>query len=388
MEEIININTFIKQLTEYLKIGIYINKGTVDEILLEKCIKLYNQYKIIEVSRELTEKEESLIRKTLKRFNLILKVDVYNRPIDIHHKENQSHMLEFEPHQSLINDSCNEMLKHATDNNINIITGIPLKFILHESKYQELLWQYTRSLFYISQMLISKVDDSNLNTNNNLKKNIFNDSVDKLENILTKISEIEEKINIAKIMSVDKFLNNKLVKAKIKDRDIDEARHEVKEIFKNKGMTGDNTAMNLVDDITEQLMSNFSNGKLDFSNGNIVQSMMDIACSVAGKMQDGFNDDPEKLQKTLEKVTEIFTENVQNNDTGIIPDNMKNIINSMVSTIKSPGNNGFAEEEVMNNLNDVIQTYGLDRNQFLGAIRNDQGKIDTGKLETYLTTLK
>ncbi len=43
--DIINIGTFLEHLTYYIKMGIYINKGTDNNQLLDRCINIYNKLK-------------------------------------------------------------------------------------------------------------------------------------------------------------------------------------------------------------------------------------------------------------------------------------------------------------------------------------------------------
>ena len=395
MENIINIGTFIQHLTYYIKIGIYINKGTKKSKILERCIKLYNKYKTIEACVEINEDDETFVRKCLKRLNLILKIDDDGNPIDIRKKESQLRMVYFEPHPSLINDDMESMLEYAKENNIYILTEIPLLFILRDSKYQDLLWQYTRSLFYISQLLISFVGtDADPESDIVITKHkIFDDAALKLETILVNISDIEEKIKLNQIMTLDKFLNSKLVKTGINEKNVSEARNEVKEIFQKKGLGNDNSMTKMIDLISDNL-----NG-VDLSKGNIIKSMLGIAQDVAQEMRGDLEQNPEKFQNTLGAITEVFQEAMQENKDGNeIPADLKNMFNTVLSAVPSDGRQGTnnnasgnqpsGEEEIIKALEGIIETNSLDRNDFLTAIKSDTGEIDVDKLENYLTKLQ
>lgn len=384
MENIINIGTFIEHLTYYIKIGIYINKGTDKNKILERCIKLYNKYKTIEAAEEINEEDETFVRKCLKRLNLILKVDDDGNPIDIRKKESQLKMVYFEPHASLINNDMESMVEYANENNIHILTEIPLTFILRESKYQELLWQYTRSLFYISQLLISFVDANADPASSTViaKHKIFDDAALKLETILVNISDLEEKIKLNEIMTLDKFLNSKLVKTGINEKNVSDARKEVKEIFQKKGLGNDNSMTKMIDLISDNL-----NG-IDLSKGNIIQSMLGIAQNVAQEMKGDLEQNPEKFQNTLGAITEVFQEAMQENKNGDeIPADLKNMFNTVLSTVKSDGHPGANEEEITKALEGIIESNGLDRDEFLTAIKSENGELDVDKLENYLTKL-
>src|SRR5438045_9781928 len=110
----ITIGTFIQYLTYYLQLSIYVNKGTEDNVLLERCIKLYNKCKKIEVTEEeIDSADEVFIRKMLKRFNLVLKVDINGNPVNISDKSNQTKILELNCHESLLGNSMKEMIEYA-----------------------------------------------------------------------------------------------------------------------------------------------------------------------------------------------------------------------------------------------------------------------------------
>lgn len=382
MEDTINIGTFIQHLTYYIKIGIYINKGTDKDAVLERCIKLYNKYKTIEASKEISQEDEIYIRKCLKRLNLVLKIDHQNNPIDIKTKENQLKMIYLEPHTSLPNNNIQEMIIFATENNINILTDIPLMFILRESKYQDLLWQYTRSLFYISQLLISRVDSNADPKDKNIitKRKIFDESAGYLESILVIISDIEEKMKLNQVMALDKFLNTKLIKTGINEQNVNEAKQEVKDIFVKKGLGQDNSMNRMIDSISDKLTS------IDLSKGNIIQNMFGIAQNVAQEMKGDLENNPEKFQDTIGAITEVFKEamNDSSKNGDEIPSDLKNMFNTILGS--SIGNQDGAEptEDINKILETIIQNNGLDRNDFFNSIRDDNGEINVDKLENYL----
>ena len=236
---IITIGTFIQYLTYYIKMGIYVNKGTDDDALLERCIKLYNKYKKLEASDTIIgvgEINESFVRKCIKRLNLILKVDDDLNPIDIRDKSNQAKIISLKPHPSLESGNLKEMIKYAKKNKIDILTNISLSCMIKPGKNQKLLWLYTRALFYISQIILS-----NPNPNASLddpmvqfKNNIWEESLVHFSSILEQIESLEETTTLNKSMALDCFLKNKLIKTGINEENITTAKNEVKEIFQKK----------------------------------------------------------------------------------------------------------------------------------------------------------
>jgi len=389
MEDIINIGTFIQHLTYFIKIGIYINKGTDKDVILEKCIKLYNKYKTIEANAtaQITEEDETFVRRCLKRLNLVLKIDDNDEPVDIRKKENQLLMIFLEGHPSLANNDMTSMVNYANQNNITIMTDIPLTFILRESKYQELLWQYTRSLFYISQILISKVDPDADSTNKSVrqKNKILNDSMENLESILETISETEEQIKLNQVMALDKFLNTNLVKTGINEKNVNEAKNEVKEIFAKKGLGVNNSMTKMIDLISNEITS------VDLTKGNIIQNMFSIAQSVAQEMKPDLENNPDQFQNTLGAITEVFQEamNDSSKNGDEVPSEIKNMFNTIISN-SSMINDGKepTEEEITKSLEGIIDANGLNREDFYNSIKDGNGEIDVSKLENFLSGLQ
>ena len=158
MEDIINIGTFVSYLSYYLKVGAYLNKDTTDEtnkVHLQNCIKLYNKYRKIEGSAETSEKDIDLVRKCLKRLNLVLKVDADGNPVNLKDKDNQRKILFLKPCDAILNKDRSAMIAYAKSTQMDILTDIPLTFMLQGSSTNDMPWLYTQSLFHISQMLIS-----------------------------------------------------------------------------------------------------------------------------------------------------------------------------------------------------------------------------------------
>ena len=380
MENVINIGMFIGQLTYFIKVTIYVNKGTDKDATLERCIKLYNKYKTIESTKEINEKDEAFVRKCLKRLNLVLKVDSNGGPVNIRNKENQVRMVFLQEHESLSNDNMNSMIEYGMQNNIDILTEVPLTFALRESKYQELLWQYTRSLFYVSQFLLSYVGE-NADPKSKIviaKKKINDDAVEKLETILVTIDELEEKIKLNQIMTLDKFLNSKLIKTGINETNVNEAREEVKQIFQNKGLSNNSSMSKMIDSISNKLTD------IDLTKGNIIQSMIGIAQTVAQEMRGDLEKNPEQFHTTLGAITEVFQEAMESDDNKQIPPELKNIFNAVVSTRNGDDEYQPSEEEVTKSLESIIAANGLDRDEFFTAVKGNNGEIDPTKFEKFM----
>lgn len=382
MEDIINIGTFMEHLTYFIKMGIYVNKGTDKEQILETSIKLYNKLKKIETSSKTSEDEESFVRRCLKRVNLILKIDDQGDPISIKNKDNQLKLALFREHPAIQNNKMELMIKYLETHPIDILTGLPLSFLLRESKYQELIWQYLRSMFYISQVILCQMGDSTeIPTLVNMKKEIVDKSIDKLTDILTSISDLEEQIKMNQLMAVDNFLNCKLLKVGINEKNVNEAKMEVKEMFQKKGL-GDETPLGKMVDLISDNLTN-----IDLNGGNLLRDMYTIAQNVANEMKGDIEQNPQDFQNTIMSITQVFQE-AMNSDSNIskeLPPELRETFSTIINSacLENPENE-VNSEELMKTLESLVQTHGLDRGQLLSSLKGVDGTIDVKMVESLL----
>ena len=358
MSDSITVVTFLEQLTYYLKIALYVNKGTFNDAALKKCIDIYNKYKKIENSGEITLQDEKCLRTCIKKFNLSLKINLNTTPINISNKDNQKRMIYLSPHPSVTNDNLTEILEYSNKYKINVLSGVPLTFILCEGKYQNLLWQYTRSLFYITQILISTITNTTnaeLSTDPDMitKQLLMSDSLSNWENITESLIEIEEDIKLSSVLSMDKFLNNSLIN--FDEINIQNAKKDVKKLLRKKGLEDDSLVNNLVDKIS---------GNFDMDNikdGNFMDTYMtlkDVAGEVIRDLRESGVNNPEQLSITMNKLCGVVSELVDdagdkiNNDCEI-PDELKNVF-SQVASMSQNNNLNSSPEEAQDNINKCL----------------------------------
>lgn len=197
MEELITTALFTESLCQLLKIVVHTNMGTNRDDLLTKCVQTINKF--TDTSKESSEAD---IRKCLKRFNLSLKTD-NGEPISLKNKNAQSKILDYLPHKSISNNDFDEFIEYASKHNSHIISGIPVTFMLNNKKDNcELIWEYIRYLFYMSEVIMYKSID---NKNKLLTVNATN-----AQNILINIAKIES--NIISEIESNEFINISCVK--------------------------------------------------------------------------------------------------------------------------------------------------------------------------------
>lgn len=327
MENIINIDAFISQLSSYFKICVLANKGTPNDAMLEQTIKQCNKIQKITAAQNITNEDELFIRRTLKRFNLSLKVDHLNNPVDIKDKQNQNRLMQLQEHESLKDDDLESMLAYLTTHNICIFPNISLAFFLVGNKFSDLLWDHTRLLFYMTQFLLSKNHGGNVD-----KEQVYTTASRFIEDILTKIATKEEECNINQLLTLDNFLKSKIIDTKISSGSVSDASKEVKEIFAKKGISEDNSMFKMIDMIGAKL------GDTDLSGGNIMQTMFGIAQNVAEEFR-GELGDGASIQDVLGTITEIFDETMSNGGDSQVPDEFKGMMGSLMNLRKNETEN-------------------------------------------------
>ena len=190
-------------------------------------------------------------------------------------------------------------------------------------------------------------------------------------------------MELDKIMAVDKFLNSKLLKTGINEKNVSEAKEEVKGIFQKRGLGNDNSLLKMVDSISEQLTN------VDLANGNIFHSMIGIAQNVAHEMKGDLEQNPDKFQSTLGAITDVFKDAMSDSSKeGVeMPDEFKNLFSTIMEAKDNP--DGPANnDEIMRGLESLVQNNGLNREEFFSAIKGNNGQIDVNRLENFLNKTK
>jgi len=350
--------------------------GTEDYKMLERMIALHNKFKKIE--SECTEADEKYVRLCLKRLNLVLKVDSYNKPLDLSDKSNQLSdvCLKLNPHPSIVNNKIDRMISYASNNKINILTSIPLTFILRTSPQQEMLWQYVRLLFYISQMIISNPDGDE---SNELKNKVYDDSLVSMASLIEKIDQLEAELQTDRSMCRNEFLNNRLLKTEIKTEGVGVALEDIKGMFARRGLSSNPTMMKLLDKIFSQIP------KINSEDGNLLENVKDIAESVARDLMPELEKNPEDIQEIINTLPSIVTD-LLNHESLAQAENlppelrgalemMKNMLGGEM--IQTDGGN----DQIIHALEDFAMSNGINPDNFFDAIMTPEGHINQERLQ-------
>lgn len=375
MDNIINYGTFVDHITYLLKLTIFVNKGTDDEEVLENSILLYNQLATINKDK-IDEDDEKIIRQVMKRFNLSLKLD-NGACVDIRDKNNQLKMTQFDTQVTLSTGNLKKFNKWSEENKIAVVGHVPMKYMLREGQFQKLIWHYIRAVFYITQILISKSHPGEDPNDPKIirRKEIYDESCTKFQEILPEITKQEELTNAQKLLSLDAFLNSKLMNTGLNNKSIESAKTDINKMLLDGGVQENSTVTKMIESITEQVQTT------KIGNGNVIKNMVKIAQNVAKDLRkETHAGNAESLKTTLMSISNIFQNYCSNNmpKDQSLPPQVKDVL-TMIQT------KGSSEEknEILDGLKSICEQRGLNQEDFINSIKGQNGEIDVEKFDDY-----
>ena len=262
-------------------------------------------------------------------------------------------------HPSIDNNDIESFIEYSNKNNIRAIVGVPIIFFIRNHKYQDLLWTYTRAIYYITQLLISRYsEDADQNDPIIVQKNKIREiAMDMLEDTLEEITKLETKFEINNILAKDNFLNKKLYRGGIDQTKISDAKEEVKKIFAGKGY-GNNDPINKIIDVVTNKMSD-----VDINNGNMLSNLYNIVGEVAGEVRQDITN-PDEMKQMIGVVTETLNEQVGADDAENLPSGFKELFHKLKG-INMNGNNEMTPDEFMNDIGGILKDSGISQDDMM-----------------------
>ena len=141
MEEIIDAKTFITQLLYCIKLSIFANRGTTDEVTLERCIKIYNSYGTVlsaTTDPEQTKKNTDRVRIAYKRINLVMKQQ-NGQPVNVKDRTVQTLIHQLPAYVAVISNDLPAFLTSIPDDH-QFLPDVKTVFMLEPGKEQKLIW--------------------------------------------------------------------------------------------------------------------------------------------------------------------------------------------------------------------------------------------------------
>lgn len=316
MEDIINIPSFLSYLTHFLKLIIYLNDDSDKKQIM---IETYNKFRRLELEKNY---EDDSIKKCLKRINLALKMND-DKPVNIADKNNQRIIFELQPFPALVSGNLDEAVEYSEQFNINVLTDISLKLIL--SKKNELVWSYLRCLFYFSQYRLAIRDQEEHNM-------IIEESCDQLVIIMENIDKVADKEKGSGMFaSIDKLLTGKLSDQKIDKDTLQDSKAEMMKLL-NAGDGQNKTFGKIFDKIGSKI------DQLDFSNGNILQNIMELARGVADDMSQDIKSNPDDFSNDAQGLQNILS-GFMSGENSAIPPEMSSLIGGLTNMASGQNDN-------------------------------------------------
>ena len=365
MEDIITETTFLSYLIPFLKLVIYLNDDTDKK---QVCIETYNKFRKIELEMKALEKNpladvdqttSDSIRKCLKRINLSLKVDTNGKPVNISDRSNQIIIFSLEPFPAMKSGNLEEAYEYSMQHNINVLTDIPLRLIL--SKKNELVFLYLRCMFYHTQFLLAQREKNKFS-------HVMDDACEMLPIIMENIERVAEKDkksgNI--LASIDSLLSGKLSDSKIDSQVLQDSKEEMMKLLNSGAGKSDNKTFNLMFD---KLGSKISN--LDFSGGNIIQSIMNLAKDIADDIQHDVEKDPESFKNDIGSLQTMVA---GISESSMLPNELSSIVGNLSTVMANQDNDENKEaatQSLIGQLGDICKTNGLDADDILQNIKKE-----------------
>lgn len=356
MSRIITLRVFLQYYTYLTKLCIYAHKGTTNDQYLEQLVNTYNKYKKIEIAYEPSNKDIVQTVRCVRRLNLSLKADDNNNPLDSDDKAVRQSLMTYDCHRSIEDNKVADFL--PISDNVRFLSNIPMSFLLKEGKCYQSIWQHVRFLFYASQYLLSECpDDMNVMDPIYIRnKAIQNKALSMLEYVTEQINRIEELDSIGNLMSMDRYLNARL----LAEDDTDQACTAIKKIFRAKGV--DNPGLtNILDTIVTKLKN------VDIMDGNFMTNIIDIAKSTVSELGDGVNNIGD-MKDVMGVITDIFKSSVADGS-GDLPDDVKNLMDNL-SNMDAANMDDEQARSTISQLENKLGSLGINYEDVVSQLHN------------------
>jgi hypothetical protein len=362
---------FVNQMLKFLKMVTFINKGTINETALSLTIKTYNRLKKVEVDLE-SEASHDFIRKCVKRVNMVLKVDLQGKPLDLKNQDHQKDLITFKGNPHIISGNKQKYLDYLKQNypDVQLLPSIPMSFILisAKDKFDLIIWQYLRSLFHLSEMILLPEDLEQAKTN-----------LMGLKKVITVIKDFEKDVRVDAILDADYFLNTSLAKNTMEKVKMDDAKEKVKEMLEKKGVAANPSLDRMIDSITDKLSQKEM-------KGNVMGNMFNIARDVANSMRSELDTNSANISDTIGGICGAFNQALKDDEEGTssIPPELRHLFSKVVDHTQNPsgGQNPMENQETMDTIRQFIEQTGMSDEQFLKYTKSENGdSIDPQKLQ-------
>lgn len=359
---IITPSILLENMLFFIKSVIFVNKGTDNDKALDRCVTLYNKLADIQLAinkKNDTKENNDYLRVVIKRINLVLKTDNDCKQLDLADKSVQTKCAILPIHPAIKSDDLMQLIDYAESTQINLLKDIPLSFILSQSKYQTIIWQYLRCIFYITQALISFTTDPTMT----VRQQLYNEALDCISTITNIISNNDNMKKMTESFKNDTFLNKKLVNINSGQIETVEATNEIKKMFERKGVKKNKILDSVLNKITSAL-----GGQNMTSAPNLMLMVNDIVSGLSGDV--GNPEDLTDLFGTVKEVLQDTLSQAKPEDIDDLP--METI--TMMQNLANIDPSNEPDDETQEKLQEYIANNGLNGN--INELVENLGKIN------------
>ena len=178
---------------EYIKLVLFANKETFHEDLLDRCVALYEQVYRRTEEQETSDAVTPYWSKMIKRWNISCKQDAEGAALDPANRDSQRGLSRAPVCPQILLDQYQPFQEYAEQHQLRPIPGIPISFLLPDSKHTDILWVYLQFMFHMTQQFVGAPVEPG-----------------KGEALETRISELDKEQEIQYLLSNDIYLKTVL----------------------------------------------------------------------------------------------------------------------------------------------------------------------------------
>lgn len=295
LQEPLILSAYMVWMEDYIRRVIWTCQGTYDETTLDALVKSHDNLARINLEDELRQDQIRYVVKTVRRFNLALKVDAQGGALDLQDKEVCARLAEYGPHPELEQELPVTLLDPHSP---HPLTGVGTEFMFQDDAHRRVLWTYTRVLWQMSQMLLLKETTPPPG----------------LTQLIGELEELVAESGMDPLMASDPYLKHGLF-----DKDAAlgaKSLAKIEEAFVRHNIGPNDPLREVVLKITHEIRDRrgFTEGLGDLKNSTI-----DIAKSVVGSLKKSGNQ-ARPSRQNMRKLTVILQEILSDSEIEISPE--------------------------------------------------------------------
>lgn len=389
----INDAAFSEQLQELLKRTIIYHSEMIKELGENDISNNINNI-IVDALELFKQLRDGTVRLDIMkmRINLYLKVDDEGVPLDPLNQKNFSRktLIRYNPHPSIVNCDLEMMKEYANNNPVTIVSKIPLWFFLNVGDDANLNWLHILALFYYTQVIIiNEKSKENKKSTAELTEdevefrehmvNVLNNSIDELEEILTKIDDIVELQSQEEIKKTNEFFANNLNEMGKKINEVESVADGIKKMYVDEGI--DEKTANSINKVLERVKSEMQN--INFEKSNPLKAFAKMAKNISADIKDDLLKDKEVVNNILKASGGALGKMMKEmrGKGAAFPPALEKMLNMFVNNASGGSAQKENSKDVEDALDSLMNNSGLSKDEFYNKVMGKDGEVNFEELE-------